>query len=73
MIRRVLVLAGHAGYGAHGLRKNAVEALVETGAQPAEIMAITGHRTRANKNGSLARAWTDGSKAAAQRYDLTDR
>jgi integrase len=82
MIRRVLVLTGHAGYGAHGLRKKAVEALVEAGAQPAEIMAISPAIARwkwscitgsaPTKSGSLARGWTDGSKAAAQRYNHTD-
>jgi hypothetical protein len=70
MIRRVLVLAGHAGYGAHGLRKNAVEALVEAQLKSWRSPAIARAPT---KSGSLARAWTDGSKAAAQRYNLTGR
>lgn len=38
--------AGLAGCTFHGLRKNAAGALAEAGATDAEIMAITGHKTR---------------------------
>jgi len=33
---------GHEGYSRHGLRKNAVNALLEAGASHAEVAAVTG-------------------------------
>lgn len=38
---------GAEGYSFHGLRKNAAKRLAEMDCTDAQIMAITGHRTRA--------------------------
>lgn len=43
---KAVVRAGIAGYVFHGLRKTAATRLAEVGCSDAEIMSITGHRTR---------------------------
>ena len=41
-IRRVLTAIGHPGYSRHGLRKNAVNNLLEAGCSEKQVGAVTG-------------------------------